>query len=418
MPLARALTEMEMCGVYIDQQKLQENSERYARLIHEQEQRVYEIIGYEFKINSPQVLSKVLFSKEGLNLPSAGKTTSGSDTTGKDALEELAGRLHAQGYPEEKLKVLDAIVRYRNLRHWKTTFVDGKEGTAGLKRWIHEDGRIYPNYLIEGTGMGRIASREPNLQNIPRDVDLRNQFAAPPGWVFLEADASQAEARAGAVVADCKALLEAMAQGLDIHTTAAARLRHIPYEEITEEMRNRIKFVTHGLHYGRSIPSIAAEYGLPVAEVQQFVEEYFTAYPELAELMLTMVDKVTRGEPIVNAYGRVRHFPAEIKGHEKRVAISFAYASSWADTLSVNTHRVLERFEKEGVWRKDVRMTMSLHDALFFEVREKALDRVVSMIIEELEAPVPEMKNYCFPVKIIAGRCWEDKEGTVIWRGR
>jgi DNA polymerase-1 len=183
-------------------------------------------------------------------------------------------------------------------------------------------------------------------------------------------------------------------------------------------MRNTVKFVTHGLHYGRGIPSIAGEYGLPIPEVQEFVENYFKAYPELADLMLEQVRKAEQHEPIINRYGRIRHLPQKITGHEKRVAISFAFASNWADTLSVNTVNLYNRFVREGVWFNSVKMTMSLHDALFFEVREDKVESIAGMIIDELEAPVPEMDNYAFPVKMVGGKRWEDPEGAVLWKGK
>jgi len=342
MPLADTLLEMEMSGVYIDQKKLEENSARYKDMIHEEEQEIYRLVGHEFKLGSTQQLGKLLFTPEGLNLPSAGLTEKGNFSTGRDELEELAGKLRSEKkVPEEKLVVLEKIVRWRNLRHWKNTFIDGNNGEAGLKRWIRPDGRIYPNYMQTGTDTGRLACREPNLQNIPRNAELRQQFAAPPGWLFWHLDYRQAEARAMAILSGCNKLIDAMRAGLDIHTTAASKLRHIPYDQVTREQRDLVKFVTHGLHYGRTIPSIAGEYGLPLEEVHTFVREYFEEYPEIARFMLEQVEKAQLGEPIINAYGRIRHLPPTISGHEKRVAINFPVSSSWADTLSLNTINVL-----------------------------------------------------------------------------
>ena len=419
LPLSRALMEMEMAGVYVDLPKLEENSRRYRRLIDEEAEKIYEQVGYEFKIGSTKVLAQILFSPEGLGLPPAGFTDKGNHTTNKDALEMLENRLKSEGNtPPEKLAVLSSIVRYRNLKHWKTTFIDGPDGNAGLKRWVHPDSRIYPNYRQTGTDMGRLAISEPNLQNIPRDQELRNQFAAPPGWLFLHADASQAEARAGAIIAQCKSLLDSMKKGLNIHRNAAAKLRKIAYEAVTQEQYEMIKFVTHGLHYGRSIPSIAAEYGLPIREVQQFVENYFNENPELADLMLEQVRKVVAGEPITNRFGRTRHFPEKIGGHEKRQAISFPFASNWADAQSLLTSRCYERFAREGVWLTEVKMVMSQHDALFFEVKEDKIEKIASMIIEEVESPVEELDNYSFPFKIDVGRCWEDAKRRLIWEGK
>ena len=419
LPLADALMKMEMCGVYIDQTKLESNSKEYAEKIQIEEQKIYKAVGKEFNLGSPIQLGQLLFSSDGLGLPSAGMTGAGNYCTGREELEELSKKLKAEGQvPPEKLEVLGGIVHYRNLRHWKTTFIDGGDGEKGLKRWIHPDGRIYPNYSQIGTDMGRIACREPNLQNIPRNQELRNQFAAPPGWKFVHGDFSQAEARAGAIVANCQGLLNAMRNGLDIHRTAAAKLRKIPYDSVTKEQRNLVKFVTHGLHYGRGIPSIADEYELPLQEVEDFVVGYFNEYPELAQLMLEQVRKVDAGEPILNAFGRQRHFPPKITGHERRVAISHAFASSWADAMNLATSRVIRRFEKEGWWFNYVKCTMTLHDALFFEVRDDYVTRAVPIIIEELEAPVPELQDYKFPMELEVGQCWEDPAGEVVWKGK
>jgi len=398
---------------------LEENSEKYKEWIVQTEQEIYRAIGKEFKLGSTQQLGKLLFTEEGLNLPNAGKTDKGNFSTGKDELEELARRLRSEKkVPGEKLAVLDKIVHWRNLRHWKNTFIDGSDGTAGLKRWIREDGRIYPNYMQIGTDTGRLACREPNLQNIPRNDELRQQFAAPPGWLFWHLDYSQAEARTMAILSGCNKLIEAMRSGLDIHKTAAARLRKIPYDSVTKEQRDLVKFVTHGLHYGRTIPSIAGEYALPLQEVEEFVREYFEEYSEIAMFMLTQVEKATTGEPIVNAYGRIRHLPPVISGHEKRVAINFPVSSSWADTLSLYTIRILRRFQREGWWKTQVLMNMSLHDALFGEVREEIADDVMKAIIEEAESPIPELADYRFPIELELGRCWGDPELKLVHKGK
>ena len=427
IPMQRVLMHMEMCGVYIDQAQLQENSERYAGLIEETERDIFDTVGTEFKLGSPMQLGKIIFGpvhEGGLGIPCLSRTKTGSPSTRKEDLEELIEYLHTR--PEEEfllvskekaIEILSKIREYRNIKHWKNTFIDGSDGTKGLRRWIRPDSRVYPNYQQFGTDTGRIAGREPNLMNIPRDDKLRNMFAAPEGWLFVESDYSQVENRVVALLSGAKKLLDAMRQGHDIHRVAASALYGVPAEEVTYDQRNLAKFVTHGLNYGRSIPSIAAEHGMTNAEATNFVAEYFSGMPEQAGWMLNQVQKAKNREPITNVFGRTRHFPQKITSHEERQALNFPVQSTAADMLSRSSVRLFDRFQKENLWLSEVKMTMTLHDALFFEIKEDSMDKVGKIIVEEMEAVVPEL-DYGFPTEVTVGKKWKDENEIVFHKGK
>ena len=441
LPLQRTLMHMEMCGVYVDRDKLESNSILFGNRLDEVEQSIYKACGREFKLGSTQQLAKVLFGEPrwflprsafdtrpkdgkwvfempGLGIPSTEMSDAGNPTTRKDALADHVKKLRLEGeLPSWKIDVLENIVRYRNIRHWKNTFIDGADGTKGIKRFVREDDRIYPNYVQFGTDTGRIACREPNLQNIPRDNDLRSQFCSPEGWSFVECDYSQVENRVIAILSGAGKLLHAMSEGLDIHKNAATIFFRVPYEEVTKDQRDHAKFVTHGLNYGRTIPSIAAEHGMSIEDTSKYVQNYFELAPEQADWMLKQMNKVRQGVPIRNAFGRERHLPKDSKGHEQRQALNFPVQSSAADLISAATIRLYDRFKAEGLWWNSVKMTMSLHDALYFEVKDDMLEEVAGIIVEEMERPVPEMGLYKFPVELSAGKCWKDPNGKVLHKG-
>ena len=208
-----------------------------------------------------------------------------------------------------------------------------------------------------------------------------------------------------------------MRNGHDIHRTAASALYHIAPEEVTYDQRNLAKFVTHGLNYGRTIPSIAAEHGMTNREATNFVADYFSDMPEQAGWMLKQVQKVKKREPVTNVFGRTKHFPQKITPHEERQALNFPVQSTAADVLSRASVRVFDRFQKENLWLSDVKMTMTLHDALFFEIKEDSLDKVAKIIVEEMEAPVPEL-NYGFPTEVTVGKRWKDENEVVYHKGK
>ena len=432
MPLQRALTQMERCGVYIDLNKVEENSEEFKLRIDGVEAEIFTTIGKEIKLSSPQQVAEALFSpveEGGLGLPSPGTTPKGAPSTRKDDLDELEKELrNRHDIPEVSRKVLSQVVQYRNLKHWKNTFIDGSDGEKGLKRHVKANSRIYPNYIQWGTDTGRLACREPNLQNIPRDSALRQMFSAPEGWYFAEADYSQIEARVIAHLSGAKALLEAMARGYDIHSNAVSVAYGIPYDEVAAaiaardakmiDLRNTAKFATHGLNYCRSIPSIAAEYGWSLAYTTEFVKKYFEGIPEQSEWMLGQMEKVANGDRIETPFGRVRHFPPDVGRHEQRQGVNFPVQSSAADILGGTTVRLLDLFEREGWWMTVVRMTMSLHDALFFEIRKDVIDEVRPAICEVMERPVPEFSDYRFPVEFQQGSAWESEDFVVTYKGK
>ncbi len=379
IPLVSVLADMEMAGVALDKSFFAAFSVQLNERLTALEKQIYEATGKAFNINSTQQLSSVLFDTLGLEPPDRGKkTASGHYSTSADVLETLKGK-HA---------VVDMILEYREYAKLKSTYVDS------LPAEIHpEDGRVHTSYSQTGAVTGRLASSEPNLQNIPTRTELgryvRRGFIASPGNVLVSLDYSQIELRIVADMAKDEAMLNAFRCGQDIHATTAAAINNVPLEAVTKEQRRNAKAINFGLIYGMSAFGLTNATGLTLSEAQDFVAEYFREFPGIKKYLDGIRRTAHETGFVETLLGRRRYFPAlkstlnqVLRNREEREAINAPIQGTAADIMKIAMIRIPPAMAKAGLHG---RMLLQVHDELVIECPRSELDRTVQVARDVME---------------------------------
>lgn len=377
VPLVPVISRIERTGVMIDDMLLNAQSKELEVRLEELKAKAFELAEQEFNLNSPKQLQAILFEKMGL--PVVKKTASGSPSTNEEVLQELA-----LDYPLPKL-----ILENRGLAKLKSTYTDK------LPKMINpQTGRVHTSYHQAVTATGRLSSTDPNLQNIPiRNEEgrrIRQAFVAPHGWKILAVDYSQIELRIMAHLSGDKALLDAFAQGKDIHSATAAEVMGCSIEQVTSEQRRRAKAINFGLIYGMSAFGLAKQLGIPRGEAQQYMDVYFERYPGVMQYMEDTRSQATQQGYVETLFGRRLHLP-EIKSSNgmrrkgaERAAINAPMQGTAADIIKKAMLIVDQWIQAEG--NGDVKLLMQVHDELVFEVKESELERIEIKIQELMES--------------------------------
>ncbi|MGH8621057.1 MAG: DNA polymerase I [Burkholderiales bacterium] len=366
MPLLAVLFNMERHGVLLDTGLLQDLSREFGEKMAEFEARAHEQAGQPFNINSPKQIQEILFERQGLK--PVKKTPSGQPSTDEDSLEELA-----LDHPLPKL-----ILDYRALAKLKSTYTDK------LPEMINPaTGRVHTTYGQAVAVTGRLASNDPNLQNIPiRTAEgrrIREAFVAPAGAHIVSADYSQIELRIMAHISQDASLLAAFAAGEDIHTATAAEIFGMSPKAVAAEQRRYAKVINFGLIYGMSAFGLARQLGLERAAAQQYMDRYFARYPGVAEYMKRTRETARASGYVETVFGRQLWLPeirsanpARRQGAE-RAAINAPMQGTAADLIKMAMIAV-DRWLGEK--RLKARLIMQVHDELVLEVPDAELDRV------------------------------------------
>ncbi|WP_102110184.1 DNA polymerase I [Oceaniglobus roseus] len=368
-PLVPVLAEMEMHGVKVDRDVLSRMSSKFAQQMAALEAEITELAGRDFKINSPKQLGEILFDELSLQMPdgkapSRGK--SGAYSTGADVLEDLA-TIH-----DLPRRILD----WRQLDKLKSTYTDA------LQKHVNpETGRVHTSYSIAGANTGRLASTDPNLQNIPVRSEegrrIREAFVAEKGNVLVSLDYSQIELRILAHVADIGTLKQAFRDGLDIHAMTASEMFDVPLDQMTPDIRRQAKAINFGVIYGISGFGLARNLRIPRDQAQGFIDRYFERFPGIRAYMDDTVAFAKANGFVQTLFGRRINTP-EINakgpqaGFAKRAAINAPIQGTAADVI----RRAMIRMPKaiEGMPAK---MLLQVHDELLFEVEEGAADDLI-----------------------------------------
>ncbi|WP_374711904.1 DNA polymerase I [Symbiobacterium terraclitae] len=374
LPLMPILAEMEAAGVGIDPAALHEMSGELERRILQLSQEIYEVAGVQFNISSPKQLGDVLFGK--LGLPHGKKTRTGGYSTDAEVLEELAA-----DYPIAQL-----ILDYRTLTKLKGTYVDA------LGQLIARDGRIHTTFAQTVAETGRLASKDPNLQNIPIRIEegrrIRKAFIARPGHVLLSADYSQIELRVVAHYSGDPALREAFLRDQDIHTRTAAEVFGVPMDQVTPDMRRQAKAVNFGLIYGQTDFGLARAVGISRAEAKAFIETYFTKFAGVKRYMEEKKAEAREKGYVTTLDGRRRPLPEinhrvfTIRQNAERMAINTPIQGTAADLMKRAMIAVRRAMREEGL---TARMILQVHDELVFECPVNELDRLARLVKREME---------------------------------
>ncbi len=383
MPLIPVLVNMEMEGIPIDSEFFANFSKELSERMVEIEERIYQAVGYTFNLNSTQQLSKALFDTLKLEPPDRrARTASGHYSTSADVLEAM----------REQHEVVEWILDYRELAKLKSTYVEA------LPLQINPDtGCIHTSFSQTGTVTGRVASSEPNLQNIPTRTDLgrrvREGFVARPGHKLLSVDYSQIELRIVAHMSGDEAMLNAFRAGQDIHATTAAAIYNVPLEQVTKEQRSNAKGINFGLVYGISAFGLMRYTGQTLAEADNFVKAYYQQFPGVKGYLDGLRKTASKQGYVETLLGRRRYFPnlvhatnPNVRAREEREAINAPIQGTAADIMKLAMIQVPRAIEAAGL---QARVLLQVHDELVLEVPEKELEKTAQIVQETMENVFP-----------------------------
>jgi len=395
MPLVRVLARMEMNGVKIEVERLELLGRDFSERLEVVAEKIYDLAGEHFNINSPQQLGRILFDK--LGLPQGKKTKTGYSTS-MEVLSDLASH---HPLPQE-------VLNYRSLTKLKNTYVDA------LPRMVHsESGRIHTSYNQTVTVTGRLSSSEPNLQNIPvrteEGREIRRAFVADPGNLLVSADYSQIELRVLAHYSNDEALIDAFRKGEDIHLRTAAETFGVQPDAVTAEMRRQAKAINFGIIYGMSAFRLAKDLQIPQKTAKQIIERYFERYQGVSSYVEEMV-RVGREQGFVTTlFNRKRFLPDlssrnhNVRQFAERTAINTPIQGSAADIIKLAMIRIDSELERKSL---PARMIMQVHDELVFEVEASATQEVAGLVKSEMES-VAELA-VPLVVEVATGSNWDE----------
>ncbi|WP_347856817.1 DNA polymerase I [Planktomarina temperata] len=380
-PLVPVLADMEMHGIKVDRDVLSRMSNGFAQKMAGLEAEIHEMAGRSFNVGSPKQLGEVLFDE--MALPGGKKGKTGAYATGVDVLEDLATEHELPG------RVLD----WRQLSKLKSTYTDA------LQDHIHPDtGRVHTSYSIAGASTGRLASTDPNLQNIPIRTEegrkIREAFVAETGKTLVALDYSQIELRILAHIADIPTLKQAFADGIDIHALTASQMFDVPLDQMTSEVRRKAKAINFGVIYGISGFGLARNLRIPRAEAQAFIDTYFERFPGIRTYMDDTVAFAKEHGYVQTLFGRRIHTPdigakGPHAGFAKRAAINAPIQGTAADVI----RRAMVRMP-EAIAHLPAKMLLQVHDELLFEVEDgavEALTQVAKQVMERASLPVVKL---------------------------
>jgi DNA polymerase-1 len=387
-PLVRVLADMERAGVKVDRGILARLSSTFAQRVARLEAEIYDLAGHKFNLGSPKQLGEFLF--DNLKLPGGRKTKSGQWETRAGLLDDLAA---SEDLPEQHRKLINVMLEWRQLTKLMSTYTDA------LPQYINQQtGRIHTSYALASTTTGRLASTDPNLQNIPirtkEGREIRTAFIAEPGHKLISADYSQIELRVLAHIADIPQLRKAFAEGLDIHAMTASEMFGVPVKDMPAEVRRRAKAINFGIIYGISGFGLAAQLGISKQEAGEYIATYFKRFPGIRDYMDATKKRARERGFVETIFGRRIHYPEintknpSMRGFLERAAINAPIQGSAADIIRRAMVRMPAALAEANL--RSARMLLQVHDELVFEAKaaeaEKALP-VIRGVMEKASEP-------------------------------
>ncbi|NND18723.1 MAG: DNA polymerase I, partial [Silicimonas sp.] len=390
-PLVPVLAEMEMAGIKVDRDVLSRMSNAFAQKMAQLEDEIHGLAGEKFNVGSPAQVGEILFDK--MSLPGGKKGKTGKYSTPADVLEDLA--------TEHDLPA--RILDWRQLAKLKSTYTDA------LQDHINPDtGRVHTSYSIAGANTGRLASTDPNLQNIPVRSEegrrIREAFVATEGHRLVSLDYSQIELRILAHIAEIPALKEAFRDGQDIHAATASEMFNVPLDEMTAEVRRQAKAINFGVIYGISGWGLARNLRIPRDEAQGFIDRYFERFPGIRTYMDDTVAFAKEHDYVQTLFGRKINTP-EINnkgphaGFAKRAAINAPIQGTAADVI----RRAMIRMPT-AIANLPAKMLLQVHDELLFEVEDKAVDDLIGIARDVMEGAALPAVDFAVPLIVDAGQ--------------
>ena len=392
-PLSPVLARMEMHGIKVDRDMLSRLSNGFSQRMAGLEDEIYELAGETFNVGSPKQLGEILFDK--MSMPGGKQTKTGAWGTGADVLEDLA---MTHDLPR---RVLD----WRGVSKLKSTYTDSLQTHINA-----ETGRVHTSFSMASTSTGRLASTDPNLQNIPVRTEegrqIREAFIAEPGNVLVSLDYSQIELRILAHMAGIDALKTAFAEGQDIHAATASAMFDVPLDEMTPEIRRQAKAINFGVIYGISGHGLGRNLRIPRGEAQSFIDAYFEKFPGIKDYMNDMKARARADGYVETLFGRRIHTPGintkgPMRGYSERAAINAPIQGTAADVIRramIRIQPALEAAKLSG------RMLLQVHDELIFETVEDEADALIETVRDVMENASDPVVSFSTPLVVDAGK--------------
>ena len=398
-PLIPVIVAMEQAGIKVDRAILSRLSGQFAQGIARLEDEVGELAGFKFNLASPKQLGELLFDR--LKLPGGKKTKTGQWETRANTLDDLSAN---EDLPEDARRLIDKMLEWRQLSKLRSTYTDS------LPEFMDGNGRIHTSYSLAATSTGRLASSEPNLQNIPirtrEGRAIRTAFIAEAGHKLISADYSQIELRVLAHIADIPQLKHAFAEGLDIHAMTASEMFNVPVKDMPADVRRRAKAINFGIIYGISAFGLANQLGISREEAGQYIKTYFARFPGIrAYIDGTKAFAHDRGY-VETVFGRRIHYPEINTKHPgtraflERASINAPIQGSAADIIRRAMIRMPGALAAAGL--ASARMLLQVHDELVFEARESEVAKTMAVAIEVMEGAALPAVHFSVPIKVDA----------------
>ena len=376
MPLMPVLAEMEMTGVRIDTDSLNETSQQLTQRMLDIEQRIYHLAGQQFNIASPKQVGDILFGQMKI-VDKPKKTKTGQFVTSEEVLQQL----------RHKHEIVGLILDHRGLKKLLGTYIEA------LPKLINpRTGHIHTSFNQTVTATGRLSSSDPNLQNIPiRGEDgkeIRKAFIPEPGCLFFSADYSQIELRVMAHLSGDENMIRVFSEGKDLHAATAANIYKKPIDEVTRDERTKSKRANFGIIYGITVFGLAERLDIPRDEAKMLIDGYFETFPQVHNYMEQSKDVARQQGYVMTLFGRRRYLPdinsqnATVRGFAERNAINAPIQGTAADIIKVAMIHIFQRFKAEGIKSK---MILQVHDELNFSVLPEEKEKVERIVLEEMQ---------------------------------
>ena len=402
-PLIPIIEKMEKIGVKIDKKELGVLSKTYHTKLSLLEKKIWELAGGEFNINSPKQLGEILFVKLGLKPKNQKKTGSGALSTKESELEKM----------RDMHPIIPFVFEYRELQKLLSTYIDV------IPNLLDENDRLHAKFLQAGTTTGRLASSDPNLQNIPNSSELgrniRKSFITEKNCKLLAFDYSQIEIRIAAFLANDKKLIDIFKKGEDVHTAVASEVFGVSKEKVDKEMRRKAKVINFGIMYGMGVNSLKVQLGSTREEAQTYLDEYFNKFSGLAQYLRNVKVETEKLGYTETFFGRRRYFEGMrskipfIRAMAERMAINAPIQGTGADLIKLAMVKIDEFLTAEKLEGK-VKLILQVHDELVFEVEEKSVEEMAQKIRNIMESLVPtkDTKGIVMKADASMGEDWKE----------
>ena len=390
-PMIKLLSKLELNGIKVDDLYLKKLSKKFEERLKTVEKKIYKISGKEFNIGSPKQLGQIIYND--LKIAKLKKTKKGSLATSAKILEDLALTGH---------KFPNLILDWRQISKLKSTYTDALQGHINKKTK-----RVHTSFLLAATNTGRLASSDPNLQNIPIKTtdgkEIRKAFIAEKNNILISADYNQIEMRILADIADVKELKKAFKNNQDIHTLTASQVFGLPIDKVNDDFRRKAKAINFGIIYGITKYGLAKQIAVSNQEALDFINAYFKKFPEIKEYMNSTIKACRRQGYVTNIFGRRIHLRGindknfSIRSFQERAAINAPIQGSAADIIRLAMIKLDKLIESDKKFKTN--MLLQIHDELIFECSHK--DKVyVSKIIKESMTSVSSSEHHMFSIPL------------------